>query len=363
MAEHPFHDPGAPTNEQWQAYFSGRLTEAERNAFERAIEADPLLRDAYEGSLLHGTLPAMGTMNSAGQSPDTGKQGPRNLAIFGAGALVVAAIAWFALRTDGGAPAEQAQDAVQLAPAVTVEQHKAFVQELAKAKAVGKEEQVQREREEIFIGQRLQRVPLAERESAPERMEPATSKLERKEREGGIQTLKPPGSLRRLLFLHDLKLVDPSELYPQSITVRLPSSVEARFADRQAQEQAGSEQRLLPYDAFMDGALGKYVSGDRQGCLEDLFFLMDQHPEDVNALFYAGLCCYELGLNARAESYLAKAEAHPVDSFNEEAQWYHALAVLKGQGQTAAAPLLQRVAIRGGFYAQRADNKLSEAAE
>jgi hypothetical protein len=49
----PFPDcpfaPAPPTPAQLQAYAEGRLPPAEHNAVERALESDPLLRDALEG--------------------------------------------------------------------------------------------------------------------------------------------------------------------------------------------------------------------------------------------------------------------------------------------------------------------------
>lgn len=169
---------------------------------------------------------------------------------------------------------------------------------------------------------------------------------------------------RKIFFVHDLKCVDPLEMHVPDLLLRVPpASVEARFADAEAQRRASGDQRLLRYQDFMEEALGRYVRNDEQGCIEELFFLLDQYPEDVNAQFYAGLCAYELGLYPRAKVYLKQAASHRIDTFKEEAAWYHALAVEGDDGTQEARPLFQQVAQERGFYADRAQRKLSDRAE
>jgi hypothetical protein len=108
----------------------------------------------------------------------------------------------------------------------------------------------------------------------------------------------------------------------------------------------------------MDEALSGIVQGDHKRTLNDLRFLLRQYPDDVNALFYAGLCSYSLGLPERAEGYFRRVMAHPVDSFDEEAAWYNALSVMQ-RSPGEARPLLEGIATDGGFYADRARQRLN----
>ena len=116
---------------------------------------------------------------------------------------------------------------------------------------------------------------------------------------------------------------------------------------------------MLHYNAFMDDALDKFVRNDHKGCLEELRFLLNQYPDDVNALFYAGLCSYNLGLNVRAKDFLHRAATHPVDVFDEEAQWYYALTLERIGDRDAAQDAFDRISQQGGFYAPRAAEKVS----
>ena len=162
------------------------------------------------------------------------------------------------------------------------------------------------------------------------------------------------------MFFYDLKLVHPRELYPIDPVLDLADgSVDARYSDARSEANAGPIDRNVPYDRYFRTAMGKYARGDRQGCLEDLFVVLEEYPEDVNALFYAGLCSYDLGLFERAASLLDRARQHRIDTFLEEAEWYHALAMERAYGRDRSLPLLNAVVERSGFYADRARTQLA----
>jgi tetratricopeptide (TPR) repeat protein len=209
--------------------------------------------------------------------------------------------------------------------------------------------------EERFKG-KAKDVQRPEREAAPEKLRSRQGELERSVPPGKLTA--HGGSTHQLVFLHDMKLVDPAELYPSQQPLLDTAAVEARNERR---GQHSEEERTgTPYLEFMDEAMGKYAAQDRKGCLKQLFVLLAEKPEDVNALFYAGLCSYDLGLFQRAASYFEKVRQGPIDSFDEEAEWYQALTQEQLQGAANAKPMFQRIAQRGGFYAARADLRLQE---
>ncbi len=110
----------------------------------------------------------------------------------------------------------------------------------------------------------------------------------------------------------------------------------------------------MAYLPFMDAAMGKFKAHHHKGALLELRFLLDQYPDDVNALFYAGLCAYNIGAYERAENFLARTATHRIDTFDEEAQWYHALALEQLGDHSGAQQAFARIAAQGGFYATRA---------
>ncbi len=352
------HKPFAPqaplSRAQWDRYLRGELPSAEQHTVELLLESDPLLREAMDGAAMPGALDALKEMEA--KRPSAGGGSVVKYWIGGSAmVLSVVALLWWTARS-----MEQPRIAVvptpveAIATPITVEEHRAFAQEVMDAEPLPTDEQVGHGVPECFIAE----VPASavERTAPPDKLEPvqttveplpepATAPVEGKAHHHG----------RQLLFVHELKLVAPSELYANDPLLMLDEhAVDASHADARARDAARKATAVLPYTDFMDAAMGKYAIGDRQGCIEDLFFLLRQHPDDVNALFYAGLCAYELGLNGRAINYLDRAQHHPIDTFEEEAQWYHALAVDRGHGRAEALPLIQVVAERKGFYALRA---------
>lgn len=351
-------DPRRPLSaEAWDRYLAGGSGVAAQHDVQLHIEADPLLRDAEEG--LRTPEARLAARALAKQGPAAGGARWRGWV---AGGAVVLAVAWWAITRDHAreAPAVAGANApVALAP-VTPEEHRVFEQEMAAAHPA----------------------PIPVRTSAPQAAEPfqappVVAPIARPDRADTAPMqvlptpLKPkdttvvrtPGTLRhhsthRVIYYHDLKTVDPAELFGAEIAARLVSpGVEARYADPN-DVHAPAEGQRVPYARFLDGALGKYAAGDRRGCLEDLFVLLDQHPDDLNALFYGGLCAYELGLYPRAQAYFGQVRIHPVDSFQEEGEWYQAMTLRAMQRTGEADVLLHAIADGHGFYADRAQAML-----
>lgn len=355
-SEHPFAPGEQPSRQQMVDYVRGRTSEEQKHRIERFAEADPLFRAALDGLTEPGSLEAMEELVSNGP----GHRG-RSKVPFIAGVVVVAvlgALWWMKRAGTTGAeatpPASEAHIDVDPAP-LSPEARKAFDAEVASAHPLPSSMISASFEEEHFKG-RTKDVQRVERDAAPDRM---------KSRGGEIDRSVPPGRLtnpdhssRQLIFLHDMKLVDPSELYPAQEPLVDTAALEARF-ERKG-EHAEELRTGTPYLEFMEQAMGKYAAQDRKGCLEQLFVLLAEKPEDVNALFYAGLCSYDLGLFQRAVSYFEKVRQGSINTFDEEAEWYQALAQEQLAGAVAAQPLFMRIAQRGGFYAARADLKLQE---
>lgn len=344
--EHPFTPGGPLTRAELEAYLNGRLPPAEQQRVELHLEADPLLRDAAEGLAQNGALAGLAALR------DRRPVRSWSWRWWIAGALAAAVTALLIMVPIRPAP-EGAPVPHPEAAAPRIEQMVLAATEI---------EAAQEQPESLRIGHE------------PTALHRRTADQSAVARDGGIEPLpaRPPAMERgpeasgplssgrsrpslRLLFLHDLKVVDPRELYATDPTLTLADAhVAARFADQRAQQQAREESITLSYTVFMDEALARFARNDHKGCLDDLRFLMEQYPDDVNALFYAGLCSYNLGLYGRARTLLHHAATHPVPVFDEEAAWYHALS-LEQLGEAAAAQeAFGRIAAGRGFYADRA---------
>lgn len=343
----PFTPPGPVDRALLEGYVRGTLDAGARHRVERAMEADPLVREAVEGLQAPGALGGLQALPA--RPPGTA---PSSAMRWMAGVLAIAALtAGLLLVREDPLPAPP----VSVLPAVPNRPYRADSAIAAVAVEL----------------QRTDPLPHAEhightRSIAPPPADTATTPLLSTRRDTLMLQPAPepaapapprarrPRSGRKLTFVHDLELVDPSELYPRSPLVTELGGVPAGYADAEDRQHRTEPPRTIRYLDLMDQALGKFVRDDHRGCLEDLLFLLAQYPKDVNARFYAGLCCYNLGLTDRAAAYMQAVLDDPIDTFREEAAWYLALSIERAQGMERARPHFQRVADGGGFYAAQA---------
>jgi hypothetical protein len=351
----PLRPIGTVTRVQLEQYALGRLDASERHRIELHLEQDPLLRDAVEGLQLPGALPGLKELERRRPGGST----PALRMLYVGAVIFVGLVAIVLLVNEDPVPRPEPAR-VEVIPdrpfkadsALAVLEH-----ELIQASPVPAPQQ---------IGHDPVHVPVRT-------IEDSTTLQVLTPRHDTPPVLTAPPSLptapptappatrsgnRKLAFIHDLKLVDPKELYDRGPWIMEPGGVPAGFADDAERDQRSEPPRTMPYLNFMDVALGKFIRNDHRGCLEDLLFLMGQYPKDINARFYAGLCCYNLGLLDRAKAYLAAVVSDPIDTFREEAAWYLALTIERAEGLDAARPHFEQVQAGGGSYAARAAGKL-----
>ncbi len=360
--DHPFSRPDPPSKAQVQAYLEGRLPRDQEQAMERSMELDPLLRDAIEGLRIPGAATALESLHEQRPSPP-GTHGRSALFLIGAtlGMLTIGGI-WLAASALLENDRNSSSQGTHATSAETIREQASYTPPLDPAEIATAMEQP----ETLRIGH----VP-------EERPIPLGSTLAPVQREPGIAPLDPirsklpeaahdpprparaKRSSRLLLFPHDLKLVHPDEQYPFDPGVD-PTllNVSAQYTDRRTQQANNEPPRTVRYTDYMDEALGQFSRNDHKACLKSLDFLLEQYPDDVNALFYAGLCSYNLALYEHARNFLHRAATHPIDSFNEEAVWYHALTLERLGEHRSAQEAFARIVADDGFYAERAAARL-----
>jgi hypothetical protein len=355
--EHPFSNPEAPSKARFEAYLAGRLSPQEKHAFERGMELDPMLREAVEGLRGPEALEGMASLDTL-RPTGAATRGSGWRYLLGAMVVVItAAGTWYALSQT---PEDQNAMVAVGAHADTV------VREVAEVNTTALDhtmiEAAVEQPETLLIGHTAEERPMPSvPDNPPVLRDPGLVPLEpiRPAIANDPPTVPRPSraarSTRMLIFPHDLKLVHPDELYPYEPGVD-PSvlSVSAQYTDRRSQQAGSEKERTMRYTDHMDQALGHFSRNDHKACLKMMDFLLEQYPEDVNALFYAGLCSYNLGLYDHARGFLHRAATHPVDSFNEEATWYHALTLERLGERQAAQEAFARIVADGGFYAKRA---------
>lgn len=355
-------DPFTPrtplSRELLERYAQGGLSAAERHLVELHLESDPLLRDAVDGLQQSGAIAALGHLAARRSAQGLNWKWGVFTAVF----LIGGVATYLTLQKQDMTASDVktvavVQDPVltQAVPAVvesTLQVVHAEIDALpVKTVLLADGRKNTSSTPERFHGP-IPGATSSERETI-ERIVVQPSSVTRDPEVAAPRGATASRSSRQLVFLHDLKVVHPEELYgpvgPRLRSPGVPANVDPARPD-----VIPSSRPTQSYLDYMDLALGALAKGNDRTALDDLYFLLGQYPDDVNAQFYAGLACYRLGLYPRAMRLLHAARENTVDSFREESLWYEALATGKQDGKAAARPALERIASGGGFYAAQA---------
>lgn len=165
-------------------------------------------------------------------------------------------------------------------------------------------------------------------------------------------------------FVHDLVVVDYSRILTTGVNTveERYGSLHPQFENKQDRTIIKFEPRTynIPYLEFMEDAMSGFASGKPSKTLADLEILLEQHNDDVNGLFYSGLCLYHMDRPDLAINFFDQAIGSSINTFYEEAKWYKSLSLSRTSDNGAAKRLLNEIAEEGGFYAERAKKRLDD---
>lgn len=165
-------------------------------------------------------------------------------------------------------------------------------------------------------------------------------------------------------FVHDLVVVDYGKILSAGVNTveEHQGSLHPRYENKQDRTIITFEPTVytVPYLDYMDEAMRGFAHGNPASTLAHLKHLLTQHHDDVNALFYSGLCLYHLGKPTEAIEHFDQAIAASINTFYEEARWYKALSLDAKGDNVAAKTLMEEIAEEGGFYAERAQERLGQ---
>ncbi len=164
-------------------------------------------------------------------------------------------------------------------------------------------------------------------------------------------------------FIVDLKVTDFDKYYlTETIEVReLPLT--GTPANRENKDDIGDPTeketvREVPADQFLREGLVAFRDARYGKCINKMDVLLKLNENDLNATFYTAVSYVRLEMYSKAIPLLDKIIADPNNVFDEEAEWYKALA-LEGNGDASAAQeLFKKISAGGGFYSKQAASKL-----
>ena len=86
--------------------------------------------------------------------------------------------------------------------------------------------------------------------------------------------------------------------------------------------------------------------------------MVKHNQDDVNALFYGGVCYFNENNTEKALDYFTRVIGNSNGSFYEEAKWYKGLTYLKKRDSDNARKLFAEIVSENGFYKEQAKEKL-----
>jgi tetratricopeptide (TPR) repeat protein len=165
-------------------------------------------------------------------------------------------------------------------------------------------------------------------------------------------------------YIVDLKVTEFDKYYrSQTIEVKelKLGGTPAEFEDQDAGKKDAKDGEIVhsvPSDQFLREGLLAFRDARYGKCVSKMEVLLTHNPDDINALFYTAVSYVKLEMYSKAIPLLDKIIADPNNVFDEEAEWYKALA-LEGNGDTAAAQeLFKKISTNGGFYSKQAASRL-----
>ncbi len=110
-------------------------------------------------------------------------------------------------------------------------------------------------------------------------------------------------------------------------------------------------------------AMRLFNSKNLTNCIEELTLLYNYNKDDANAQFYLGMCYYQLGKYAIAQTYFQKNLDNINNIFHQESEYYQALCLLNTKQTDEGIKQLKTIVSNKGFYSNRAQETLSKIKE
>jgi hypothetical protein len=110
----------------------------------------------------------------------------------------------------------------------------------------------------------------------------------------------------------------------------------------------------VPYFEYLGKSMERFAAGDYKKALTNYNVILEQYKEDLNALFYGGLCYYNLQKYDKALHYFDLILTQQLNAFKEEAAWYKAKSLIKLERRSEAIRVLEDIIAGGGFYSKDA---------
>lgn len=166
------------------------------------------------------------------------------------------------------------------------------------------------------------------------------------------------------IFIHNLKITNYRLYYfkqNQSINLSSNLGLSAQYGNASDIEKTNLNTSNVQFaHKIIQKAMRLFNSKNNVNCIEELSVLYEYNPDDANAQFYLGMCYYQLGKYAIAQTYFQKNLDNLNNIFHQESEFYQALCLLNLKQTDEATKLLQYIANNKGFYSERAKETINK---
>ena len=132
--------------------------------------------------------------------------------------------------------------------------------------------------------------------------------------------------------------------------------VPARFSSEEDRNKYLKENpdQSIPYIDYISQCIRAYDENKFAMTIDKFAEVLKQYPDDVNALFYTAMSHYKTGNYTTAVDLFAKVEKNFINTFNEEALFYHGKSLKKLDRFEEAISYFVKVVKWNGFYKEQA---------
>jgi len=169
-------------------------------------------------------------------------------------------------------------------------------------------------------------------------------------------------------YYYDMAVVDYSKFENRekliSKTVyRLSGGLDASFENTNARDNQELVEKTLQvsYLDYLEETLYYFSKAKYKNALKRIKIIANHYKNDLNALFYGGLCYYNLGDFSTALAEFNTILQLTEGPFTEEAQWYKAKTLIKLKKLPEAKEALAEIIMNNGYYAEQAAHLLRDA--
>ncbi len=193
---------------------------------------------------------------------------------------------------------------------------------------------------------------------SPEILEPLPLVIENKEVKVSNQRLA------KEIYLHHMKAIDYSEYrnkpeisIEQVILTGLPANFES---EEEVEAESTTKTVQIPYMDYLEKTMNYVDKGKWKQALTRFEEILKAYPDDVNAMFYSGMCYYNLQQYQQACMHFSASLQLNFSNFTEEATWYLAKSRLANNEKSLAKELFTAIRDNKGYYAKQAEKVLKD---